>query len=135
MPTTCSSPTNSIGTAPQKRARLPMRFTSAMVRCRRLIKRASIQPCPDYFKAVAATNSTETAMVLGWMRANPVDEFFAQGSKNREDGRMVHDMYLMRIKKPEESKSTWDVYEYLDTIPGDQAFRPMAEGGCRLVRE
>jgi branched-chain amino acid transport system substrate-binding protein len=87
-----------------------------------------------YFKAVAATNSTETAAVLGWMRANPVDDFFAHGGRIREDGRMVHDMYLMRIKKPEESKSTWDVYDYLDTVPGDQAFRPLADGGCPLVK-
>jgi branched-chain amino acid transport system substrate-binding protein len=88
-----------------------------------------------YFRAVAATNSAETAAVLGWMRANPVDDFFAHGGKIREDGRMVHDMYLMRIKKPEESRSTWDVYDYLDTVPGDQAFRPLAEGGCPLVKQ
>ena len=86
-----------------------------------------------YFKAVAATNSTDTATVLDWMRANPVNDFFAQGGKVRADGRMVHDMYLMRIKKPAESKSKWDLYDYLDTIPGEQAFRPMAEGGCPLA--
>jgi branched-chain amino acid transport system substrate-binding protein len=88
-----------------------------------------------YFKAVAATNSTDTATVLKWMRQNPVNDFFAQGGKVREDGRMVHDMYLMRIKKPEESKSKWDVYEYLDTVPGEQAFRPMSEGGCPYVKQ
>jgi len=88
-----------------------------------------------YFKAVAATGSTETAAVLGWMRTHPVNDFFAEGGKLREDGRMVHDMYLMRIKKPEESKSKWDVYEYLDTIAGDQAFRPLAEGGCPLIKQ
>ncbi len=87
-----------------------------------------------YFKAVAATNSTDTATVIGWMRQNQVKDFFAQGGKIREDGRMVHDMYLMRIKKPEESGSKWDLYEYLDTISGDQAFRPLAEGGCPLVK-
>ena len=43
---------------------------------------------------------------------------------------MVHDMYLMRIKKPEESKQKWDLYEYLETVAGDDAFRPIAEGGC-----
>jgi branched-chain amino acid transport system substrate-binding protein len=88
-----------------------------------------------YFKAVAATNSTDTATVLKWMRQNPVNDFFAQGGKVREDGRMVHDMYLMRIKKPEESKSKWDLYEYLDTVPGEQAFRPMSEGGCPYVKQ
>ena len=87
-----------------------------------------------YFKAVAATNSTDTATVLAWMREHPVDDFFAHGGKIREDGRMVHDMYLMRIKKPEESKSKWDLYEYLVTVPGDQAFRPMAEGGCPYLK-
>ena len=86
-----------------------------------------------YFKAVAATNSTDSGTVIGWMREHPVDDFFAHGGKIREDGRMVHDMYLMRIKKPEESKSKWDLYDYLDTIPGDQAFRPLNEGGCPLV--
>ncbi len=88
-----------------------------------------------YFKAVAATNSTDTATVIKWMRENPVNDFFAQGGKVREDGRMVHDMYLMRIKKPEESKSKWDLYEYLDTVPGEQAFRPMSEGGCPYVKQ
>ena len=86
-----------------------------------------------YFKAVAATNSTNAETVIAEMRKTPVNDFFAQGGKVREDGRMVHDMYLMRIKKPEESKQKWDVYEYLATIPGDQAFRPMSEGGCPYV--
>lgn len=88
-----------------------------------------------YFKAVAATNSTDTATVIDWMREHPVDDFFAHGGKIREDGRMVHDMYLMRIKKPEESQSKWDLYEYLVTVPGDQAFRPLAEGACPYLKQ
>jgi branched-chain amino acid transport system substrate-binding protein len=83
-----------------------------------------------YFKAVAATNSVDSETVIAQMRKTPVNDFFAQGGVVREDGRMVHDMYLMRIKKPEESKSKWDLYEYLATVPGDQAFRPLNEGGC-----
>jgi branched-chain amino acid transport system substrate-binding protein len=83
-----------------------------------------------YFKAVAATNSVDPEIVIAQMRKTPVDDFFAQGGKVREDGRMVHDMYLMRIKKPEESKQKWDLYEYVATVAGDDAFRPMAEGGC-----
>jgi branched-chain amino acid transport system substrate-binding protein len=88
-----------------------------------------------YFKAVAATNSVESDKVMAWMRANPVNDFFAQGGKVREDGRMVHDMYLMRIKKPEESKQKWDLYENLATVPGDEAFRPMADGGCPYLKK
>jgi branched-chain amino acid transport system substrate-binding protein len=83
-----------------------------------------------YFKAVAATNSVDPETVIAQMRKVPVDDFFAHGGKVREDGRMVHDMYLMRIKKPEESKQKWDLYEYLETVAGDDAFRPIAEGGC-----
>ncbi|MGP8123571.1 MAG: ABC transporter substrate-binding protein [Xanthobacteraceae bacterium] len=86
-----------------------------------------------YFKAVAATNSTDSETVIAQMRKTPVDDFFAQGGKVREDGRMVHDMYLMRIKKPEESKGKWDLYDYLETVAGDDAFRPLAEGGCPYV--
>jgi branched-chain amino acid transport system substrate-binding protein len=83
-----------------------------------------------YFKAVAATNSVDPETVIAQMRKVPVDDFFAHGGKVREDGRMVHDMYLMRIKKPEESKQKWDLYEYLETVAGDDAFRPITEGGC-----
>jgi len=87
-----------------------------------------------YFKAVAATNSVDSETVIAQMRKTPVNDFFAQGGVVREDGRMVHDMYLMRIKKPEESKSKWDLYEYLSTVKGDDAFRPMAEGGCPYIK-
>jgi branched-chain amino acid transport system substrate-binding protein len=87
-----------------------------------------------YFKAVAATNSVDSETVIAQMRKTPVNDFFAQGGVVRADGRMVHDMYLMRIKKPEESKSKWDVYEYVSTVKGDDAFRPMAEGGCPYIK-
>ena len=87
-----------------------------------------------YFKAVAATNAVDAETVIAQMRKTPVNDFFAQGGVVREDGRMVHDMYLMRIKKPEESKSKWDLYEYLATVKGDDAFRPLAEGGCSYVK-
>jgi len=87
-----------------------------------------------YFKAVAATNSTDPQTVIAQMRKMPVNDFFAQNGKVREDGRMVHDMYLMRIKKPQESKSKWDLYEYQETVAGDDAFRPLAEGGCPYLQ-
>jgi branched-chain amino acid transport system substrate-binding protein len=88
-----------------------------------------------YFKAVAATNSVDPEIVIAQMRKMPVEDFFSQGGKVREDGRMVHDMYLMRIKKPEESKQKWDLYETVATVPGDEAYRPMAEGGCPYLKK
>jgi branched-chain amino acid transport system substrate-binding protein len=59
---------------------------------------------------------------------------FAKGGKIREDGRMVHDMYLVQVKKLAESKYRWDYYDILATVPGDEAYRPMSEGNCPLVK-
>jgi branched-chain amino acid transport system substrate-binding protein len=67
------------------------------------------------------------------MRERPVNDFYVKGGKLREDGRLVHDMYLAQVKTPAESKGPWDYYKILATIPGDQAFRSLAEGGCPLV--
>jgi len=55
---------------------------------------------------------------------------FAKGGQIREDGRMVHDMYLVQVKTPAESKGEWDLYKIVSTIPGDQAYRPLAESQC-----
>ncbi|WP_404862838.1 ABC transporter substrate-binding protein [Georhizobium sp. MAB10] len=88
-----------------------------------------------YLKAVEATGTDETAAVMEWMKANPTDDpLFGQG-EIREDGRKIHDMYLFRVKAPDQSEGPWDYYELLETIPADQAFRPLADGGCSLVEE
>jgi branched-chain amino acid transport system substrate-binding protein len=87
-----------------------------------------------YLKAVEAAGTDEARAVVAKMREMPVHDFFAQDGHVREDGRMVHDMYVMRVKKPSESKSEWDLYEPLATIPGERAFRPMSEGGCPSVK-
>ena len=83
-----------------------------------------------YLKAVEATGTDETEAVMEWMQANPVDDFFAKGGKIRSDGRMVHDMYLAKVKSPSESKGPWDYYEILRTIPGDEAYGPLSESTC-----
>jgi branched-chain amino acid transport system substrate-binding protein len=86
-----------------------------------------------YLKAIAATRTDEARAVVTRMKAMPVDDFFARGGKIRADGRMVHDMYLAQVKKPEDSHYAWDYYKILHTIPGDQAFRPLGESECPLV--
>ena len=86
-----------------------------------------------YLKAVAATKSTDPQATMAWMKANPTDDpLFGKGTV-RADGRKVHPMYLFEVKAPAESKGPWDLYRLLDTIPAEQAFRPLAEGGCPLV--
>ena len=87
-----------------------------------------------YLKAIEAIGTDEAPKVMAQMRATPVNDFFARNGKIRIDGRMVHDMYLFEVKKPEESKGEWDLYKLLATVPGDQAFRPLDKGGCPLVK-
>jgi branched-chain amino acid transport system substrate-binding protein len=87
-----------------------------------------------YLKAIAAIGTDEAPKVMAQMRATPVNDFFAKNGKIRIDGRMVHDMYLFEVKKPEESKGEWDLYKLLATVPGDEAFRPLDKGGCPLVK-
>src|SRR3954452_233195 len=86
-----------------------------------------------YLKAIEAIGTDEAPKVMAQMRATPVNDFFAKNGKIRIDGRMVHDMYLFEVKKPEESKNEWDLYKLLATVPGDEAFRPLDKGGCPLV--
>ena len=87
-----------------------------------------------YLKAIEAVGTDEAPKVMAQMRATPINDFFAKNGKIRIDGRMVHDMYLFEVKKPEESKGEWDLYKLVATVPGDEAFRPLDKGGCPLVK-
>jgi branched-chain amino acid transport system substrate-binding protein len=87
-----------------------------------------------YLKAIEAIGTDEAPKVMEQMRKMPVNDFFAKNGKIRIDGRMVHDMYLFEVKKPEESKGEWDLYKLIATVPGDEAFRPLDKGGCPLVK-
>jgi branched-chain amino acid transport system substrate-binding protein len=69
------------------------------------------------------------------MKEMPVNDFFAKNGFIREDGRMVHDMYLLEMKKPSESKGPWDLYKVLSVIPGKEAYRPLEESECPLVKK
>jgi branched-chain amino acid transport system substrate-binding protein len=87
-----------------------------------------------YLKAVQAVGSKDAAAVMAKMKEMPTDDpLFGKGVV-RVDGRKVHDMYLFRVKKPADSKGEWDLYETVATIPADKAFRPLADGGCSLVK-
>ena len=88
-----------------------------------------------YLRAIEAAGTDEAKAVMAKMREIPVNDFYTKNGKVREDGRMVHDMYFVQVKKPEESTGPWDYYKILSTIPGDQAFRPLDEGGCPLVKQ
>jgi branched-chain amino acid transport system substrate-binding protein len=86
-----------------------------------------------YLNAIKEAGSDEAPAAVEQMKATPVNDFFAKNGKIRDDGRMVHDMYLARVKTPDESQGQWDYYEILRTIPGDEAFLPIEESACELV--
>jgi branched-chain amino acid transport system substrate-binding protein len=86
-----------------------------------------------YLNAVKAAGTDETAAVRAQMAKTPVNDMFATNGTIREDGRMVHDMYLVQVKTPAESKGEWDLYKMVRTIPADEAYRPLAESQCKLV--
>jgi branched-chain amino acid transport system substrate-binding protein len=86
-----------------------------------------------YIAAIAAAGTDEAKAVMAKMRELPVNDFYVKNGHVREDGRLVHDMLFAQVKTPAESTKPWDYYKILGVIPGDQAFRPLAEGGCSLV--
>ncbi|MDP3672506.1 MAG: ABC transporter substrate-binding protein [Telluria sp.] len=85
-----------------------------------------------YLNAVKATGTDDADKVMAYMKKTKINDMFAKGGVIRPDGRMVHDMYLMEVKKPSESKYPWDYYKVVQTIPGDQAYVTKAESKCSL---
>jgi len=88
-----------------------------------------------YLKAVKAAGTTDAAAVMKIMKETPINDMFAKNGRIREDGRMVHDMYLFEVKKPSESKGRWDDYKLLATVSGNEAFQPLSESRCPLVKK
>jgi len=86
-----------------------------------------------YLKAIKAAGTDDPLKVAAKMREMPIEDFFSRNGKLREDGLMVHDLILVQVKKPEESKYPWDYYQILAHIPGDQAFGP-PNPACPLVK-
>src|SRR5438445_2655738 len=90
---------------------------------------------PHYLKAVEALKSDDGTQVIAKMKAMPTDDpLFGKGTI-RADGRKVHPAYLFEVKKPSESKGPWDYYKLRSTIPAEQAFRPLDQGDCPLVKK
>jgi branched-chain amino acid transport system substrate-binding protein len=86
-----------------------------------------------YLKAVRALGSKEPLKVMAEMREMPINDFMTRGGKLRIDGRVLRDMYLLEVKKPDESNSRWDLAKIIATVPGEEAFRPLQDGGCLLT--
>ena len=87
----------------------------------------------QYLKAVEAAGTDDGLTVTNQLKKMKINDVFSQNGYVREDGRMVHDMFLAQMKAPKESKGAWDYYKILDTIPGDKAFQPLSKSTCSLV--
>ena len=110
------------------------RFHDGIGRMPTMFQAGAYSHALHYLTAVKAAGTKDADKVMAKMREMPVKDFFAPSGIVRADGRMVHDMYLAQVKTPAESKGPWDQMKILATVPGDKAFRPMAEGGCPLVK-
>jgi len=110
------------------------RFMERVKRMPTMNQAATYSATLHYLKAVQAAGTRDTKTVMAKMRELPVKDAFTDNGSLREDGRMVHSMYLFQVKKPEESKGPWDYYKLLAEVPADQAFRPLKDGGCPLVK-
>jgi branched-chain amino acid transport system substrate-binding protein len=110
------------------------RFFERIKRMPTMNQAATYSATLHYLNAVKAAGTRDTKPVLAKMRETPVRDAFTDNGFIREDGRMVHSMFLFEVKKPEESKGPWDYYKLLAEVPGDQAFRPLKDGGCPLIK-
>jgi branched-chain amino acid transport system substrate-binding protein len=88
-----------------------------------------------YLQAVKDTGTDDVMKVVAQMRATPINDALAQNGRLREDGSMVHDLLLVQVKSPAESKYPWDYYKVLKTIPGDEAFLPLSQVPCPLLKQ
>ncbi|MCK6427431.1 MAG: ABC transporter substrate-binding protein [Burkholderiaceae bacterium] len=109
------------------------RFFDLHKRMPTMVQAGQYSSVMHYLKAVKAAGTDDTAKVMAQMKKTPVNDFFAKNGQIRADGRMVHDMYLMQVKKPAESKTPWDYYHVRATIPAAEAFQPLSASKCPLV--
>ncbi|PLC51696.1 ABC transporter permease [Pollutimonas subterranea] len=88
-----------------------------------------------YLQGVKASGTDDGDALMKWMKSNKVNDFFAKDGYVREDGRMIHDMYLMQVKKPSESKKPWDYYNIVETLPGDKVYASLEESTCKFIKK
>jgi branched-chain amino acid transport system substrate-binding protein len=89
----------------------------------------------NYLAAIQRAQTDESAAVMRVLRATTIHDVFADPGTIRPDGKMVHDMYLLRVKQPAQSTGEWDLYDVVATIPGEALARPLSESPCPLVSE
>ena len=111
------------------------RFFERMQRMPTMAQAGVYSSTLHYLQAVKAAGTSEAAAVMKTMKETPINDMFVHNGTIREDGRMVHDMYLFEVKAPAESKGRWDYYKLVATIPAQEAFQPLSQSRCPLVKK
>lgn len=89
----------------------------------------------NYLRAVEKSGSDDVSEVMSTLRQMPIKDAFARNATLREDGKLIHDLYVASVKSPQESTRPWDYYKIVKTVPGEQAFMPLSESKCPLVKQ
>lgn len=111
------------------------RFYARTKRMPTMVQAGTYSSVTMYLKGVKATGTDDADTVMTWIKSTVHSDVFGKNMRVRADGRLVHDMYLMQVKKPAESKSEWDYYNLRRTIPAAEAFQPLTASRCPMVRK
>ncbi|MDW9411002.1 ABC transporter substrate-binding protein [Sinorhizobium meliloti] len=118
----------------EESAKFGKRFMERTGKMPNMVHAGTYSAVLQYLKAIEKAGTDETEAVAKELHALPVDDVFAKNGTVAPNGRMIHDMYLLEVKKPDESKEPWDYFKVLATIPGKEAFIDPAQSGCELVK-
>jgi branched-chain amino acid transport system substrate-binding protein len=108
------------------------RYFSRMKRMPTMLQAGDYSATAQYLRAVKATGTDTAEKVLAYLKSTPINDMFTANGTVRPDGRMVHDMYLLQVKRPDESAYPWDYYKLVQAIPGAEAYTSKAESRCPL---
>jgi branched-chain amino acid transport system substrate-binding protein len=118
----------------EESAKFGKRFMERTGKMPNMVHAGTYSAVLQYLKAIEKAGSDDAEAVAKELHALPVNDIFAKNGTVAQNGRMIHDMYLLEVKKPEESKEPWDYFKVLATIPGKEAFMDPAQSGCELVK-
>jgi branched-chain amino acid transport system substrate-binding protein len=120
--------------SPETRA-WSQKFFGKMKRMPSMLQAGDYSAVTQYLTAVKAAGTDDADAVMAQLKKQKINDMFAKNGYIRQDGRMVHEMYLMQVKTPAESKEPWDYFKVVQTIPGEQAYLPLAQSKCPLVKK
>jgi branched-chain amino acid transport system substrate-binding protein len=111
------------------------RFFEKFKRMPSSVQAADYSATLTYLNAVKAVGTDDADKVMAQLKKAKINDMYAKNGYIRADGRMVHDMFLMQVKKPSESNKPWDYYKQVAAVPGEQAFTTIAESKCALLKK